>query len=149
MNKTRIKTSLITLAVALTSLSPLGALAQPGGDHRGDKRGESHGQSRGPDRGQPEQRGGDYRDNRDYRGDRNDRNGDWRQDRNRGAGPDHNFYTGRRLPPNYNQRRYVVEDWRRHQLRQPPRGYHWVQTGPDYLLVAVATGLIAQIILSN
>ncbi len=30
-----------------------------------------------------------------------------------------------------------------------PRGYHWVQYGSDYLLVAIATGVIAQLILGN
>ena len=31
----------------------------------------------------------------------------------------------------------------------PPRGYHWVQNGPDYVLVAIATGIIAQILLNH
>ena len=67
----------------------------------------------------------------------------------RGAGPDHNFYRGGRLPPAYRDRVYVVDDWRGHHLRQPPRGYHWVQTGTDYVLVAIATGIIASILLNQ
>jgi Ni/Co efflux regulator RcnB len=67
----------------------------------------------------------------------------------RGAGPDHNFRRGDRLPTSQRQRRYVVEDWRGHQLSQPPRGYHWVQTGGDYVLVAIATGVIMQLLLRN
>jgi Ni/Co efflux regulator RcnB len=43
----------------------------------------------------------------------------------------------------------VVEDWPRHRLSAPPAGYHWVQTGSDYLLVAIATGVIAQLLLNN
>jgi Ni/Co efflux regulator RcnB len=43
----------------------------------------------------------------------------------------------------------VVEDWRGHRLSAPPRGYHWVQTGADYVLVAIATGVILQLLLSN
>jgi Ni/Co efflux regulator RcnB len=31
----------------------------------------------------------------------------------------------------------------------PPRGYHWVQTGADYVLVAVATGIIANVLLGH
>ena len=62
----------------------------------------------------------------------------------RGAGPDHNFYRGDRLPPQYHERQYVVSDWRGHHLRQPPRGYHWVQSGNDFLLVAITTGVIAK-----
>ena len=67
----------------------------------------------------------------------------------RGAGPNHNFYRGGRLPQEYRNRQYVVEDWRGHHLNAPQRGYQWVQTGGDYLLVAIATGIIAQILLSQ
>ena len=72
-----------------------------------------------------------------------------REEMTRGAGPEHNFYVGHRLPPAYHQPTYVVDDWRGHHLRQPPRGYHWVQSGGDYLLVAVASGIIASAILNN
>jgi Ni/Co efflux regulator RcnB len=67
----------------------------------------------------------------------------------RGAGPDFNYYRGQRLPPQYRNHQYVVEDWRVHQLYAPPRGYHWVQSGGDYLLVAIATGVILQLMLSH
>lgn len=67
----------------------------------------------------------------------------------RGAGPDHDFHRGGRLPPEYRSRQYVVDDWRAHRLQQPPRGYHWVQTGGDYVLVAIATGVILQLILGG
>jgi Ni/Co efflux regulator RcnB len=40
-------------------------------------------------------------------------------------------------------------DYRQHHLRQPPRGYEWRQSNGQYVLAAVATGLIASIILSN
>ena len=65
----------------------------------------------------------------------------------RGAGPEHNWYRGGRMPPQYRTNHYVVNDWRGHHLSPPPRGYYWVQNGPDYLLVAIATGVIFQIIL--
>lgn len=67
----------------------------------------------------------------------------------RGAGPDHDWYRGARIPPQYRSHHYVVNDWRYHHLTPPPRGYHWVQYGSDYLLVAITTGVILQIILSN
>ena len=72
-----------------------------------------------------------------------------RGERGRGAGPDHNFYRGGRLPSQYHQSQYVVSDWRGHHLRQPPRGYHWVQSGNDFLLVAITTGIIASILLNQ
>ena len=113
---------------------------------------------------------------RDYdRATGNDRNrgGDDRNhDRNHGAnnnhgavvGPDGTYYQpatgyrpneyrawhrGERLPPEYNSRYYVVDDWRGHHLQRPPSGYHWVQSGSDYLLVAIATGIIASVILGQ
>jgi Ni/Co efflux regulator RcnB len=48
-----------------------------------------------------------------------------------------------------NQRRYVVNDWNQRGLRAPPRGYRWVRESSnsgDYLLIAVASGLIASIL---
>ena len=67
----------------------------------------------------------------------------------RGAGPDHGFYRGQRLPGNYRARQYVIDDWRGHRLSAPPHGYHWVQVGSDYVLVAIATGIILQLLLSQ
>ena len=63
----------------------------------------------------------------------------------RGAGPEHNFYKGNRLPSEYRNRSYIVNDWRDHHLNAPPRGYHWVQTGGDYVLVGTTSGIIFQI----
>jgi Ni/Co efflux regulator RcnB len=67
----------------------------------------------------------------------------------RGAGPEHNFYSGGRLPNEYRGRQYVVDDWRGHHLSAPPRGYHWVQAGGDYVLVAIVSGVIASILLNS
>jgi Ni/Co efflux regulator RcnB len=53
---------------------------------------------------------------------------------------------GDRLPPEYRDRQYVVSDWRGHRLSAPPAGHQWVQSGSDYLLVAIASGLIAQLL---
>ncbi|AVS77030.1 hypothetical protein C8244_03185 [Paracidovorax avenae] len=64
----------------------------------------------------------------------------------RGAGPHHDWYRGSRVPPMYRSHHYVVQDWRMHHLAPPPRGYHWVQNGPDYLLISVGSGVVAQIV---
>jgi Ni/Co efflux regulator RcnB len=66
-----------------------------------------------------------------------------------GAGPHHDLRRGGRLPSRYRTHQYVVDNYRSHRLSAPPRGYHWVQTGADYVLVAAATGLIAQIVMGN
>lgn len=45
---------------------------------------------------------------------------------------------------------YVVNDYRGYGLRHPPRGHHWVRDDyGDYLLVAIATGLIADLMLNR
>lgn len=66
----------------------------------------------------------------------------------RGAGPRHDLYRGARLPSVYHGDRYVVRDYHRYNLSAPPRGSHWVRAGNDYLLVALATGIIANVLLN-
>jgi len=40
-------------------------------------------------------------------------------------------------------------DWRAHHLRQPPSGYEWREVDGNYVLAAVATGLIASAIVAS
>lgn len=54
---------------------------------------------------------------------------------------------GAALPAYY--RSYPVYDYGRYRLRQPPRGYAWYRTGNDYVLAAIATGIIFEIISNN
>lgn len=56
---------------------------------------------------------------------------------------------GAYLPPSYRDRGYVVYDYGRYRLRPPPRGYYWYRDGNDYLLAAIATGLILDVIVNN
>jgi Ni/Co efflux regulator RcnB len=75
--------------------------------------------------------------------------GGWR---GRGADPwaGRRWGRGDRLPREYWSRNYEVRDYRRYRLRQPPRGYHWVRTGTgDFVLAALATGVIADIIANS
>jgi Ni/Co efflux regulator RcnB len=60
--------------------------------------------------------------------------------------PQHNG--GWRQGDHYNGGRQTV-DWRQHHLRQPPSGYEWVQSGNQFVLIAVTTGIIASIIASS
>jgi len=52
---------------------------------------------------------------------------------------------GYRLPPSYYHRSYYV-DHRAYYLPPPPYGYHWVRVDRDVVLVAIATGLIRDIL---
>ena len=105
-----------------------------------DYRGDQH-DNRGYDNRRYENSGYEYR-NHGFR------EGGYRG-QGRGVGPSHSWYRGDRLPYEYRTRHYVVDDWRSHHLYAPPRGYQWVQSGGDYLLVAVATGIIASILLNQ
>lgn len=51
---------------------------------------------------------------------------------------------GRQLPSNY--RRNVVRDYHRYHLKTPPRGYQWVRANNDYVMVSIASGIIASMI---
>jgi Ni/Co efflux regulator RcnB len=113
-------------------------------DQRGNDRDGRWQDQRGNDR--------DGRDRNDYRG-QGSRGGYGRtSDFNSGydgAGPNHDLRRGGRLPSRYHNHQYVVDNWRSHRLSAPPRGYHWVQTGADYVLVGIATGLIADMIVNH
>lgn len=56
---------------------------------------------------------------------------------------------GAYLPRYYRGGGYVVNDYYRYHLRPPPRGYYWYRTGNDYVLAAIATGLIFDVIANH
>lgn len=167
------KRLILSLAAAAVLAGPMVmgstvAHAGPHGDHHDNGRHRGWDKDRG--------RGGyDARD--EGRWDGGDRNygrwdhgyGDWDRGRNNGYyyqnrwyyGPPPPAYTntpgfrpgytswrrGGVLPPYY--RGYVINDYNRYHLRPPPRGYAWYRAGDDYLLAAVASGLIFEIINGN
>lgn len=55
------------------------------------------------------------------------------------------WHRGDRLPQEYRDRQYVVDDYRAYNLAPPPRGYHWVGVGGDYLLVQISNGIVLRI----
>ena len=120
--------AVLALTLGLASL----AQAQPYGGHD-DRRGGPQG----------------YQNHQPNRGDHGLPGPDRNMHDMRGAGPEHSFHRGDRLPPQYRSRQYVVDDWRGHRLSAPPRGYRWVQVGGDYVLAAIATGVIASLILNQ
>lgn len=62
----------------------------------------------------------------------------------------HQWRRGDRMPQDFRTRYVVVDDWRGHHLRQPPRGYHWVRDDRgQFILVGIATGVILSLILSG
>ncbi|CAI9121217.1 RcnB family protein [Brytella acorum] len=114
---------LVLTTIALMGIVPVAANAQPGpgwGPNQGG-RGWNGPEHGGPGRGDP----GHFRRGRDdwRRGDRFDR---WRD------------------------QRYVVNDWNGYRgLYAPPRGYYWVRNGNQFLLTAIASGLIGAVVVST
>jgi Ni/Co efflux regulator RcnB len=66
-----------------------------------------------------------------------------------GPVPHSDWHKGERLPAEYRDRNYVVDNWHEHGLQAPPRGYQWVGVNGDYVLAAIATGVIANVLLNG
>ena len=81
----------------------------------------------------------------DIRKERREYRKDIRRDR-REARKDRRWHRGNALPSSYRGR--VVSDWQRHGLRRPHEGQRWVSVDGDYILISVATGIIASVIAS-
>jgi Ni/Co efflux regulator RcnB len=64
------------------------------------------------------------------------------------AGPRHAWMRGEYFRPAFG-RPMIISNWGFYHLRRPPIGYYWVREGDRFLLVALATGLIADIALMN
>jgi len=125
------KTKLIASAlIAMTVAISGSALAQHGND-RNDHQ-DRH------DKGQQHDNDGRGDDARKFK-----------RDNSRGGGPRHDMRRGQKLGQEYRANRYIVSDWNARHLSAPPRGQHWVRAGNDYVLAAIATGVITQILLSN
>ena len=146
------KLSAIVCAIAAASLG-LSSLAQAqgqghdrrdgGDDRRMEQRDNRHDKPRfenGHDNRRADRNDGPRFDQRDER---------WneRRDYYNARGPE--FSRGHYIPREYRSRQYVVTDYHVHHLPPPPRNHEWVQVGADYVLIAIATGVIAQIILSH
>ncbi|MBB1473740.1 RcnB family protein [Luteimonas sp. MC1782] len=141
------------------------------------RRGNDRGHDRSYDRGYERGYGNDRYARDDYRRDR-DRDSRRGKGHGRGYGKghgkghrDHVVYVsrppvvvhhnrGHRGPPPWARGRhyqyagyaptYVVQDYRHYGLRHPPRGHHWRRSDAgEFLLVAVATGIIADIFLGR
>jgi Ni/Co efflux regulator RcnB len=111
------------------------------GDRRHDRRDE-----RRSDR--HDDRRSDRYSNSHRRNDRHEQRAHGQRHYYHGArGPE--FARGHAIPRQLRTHQYVVINPRQHRLSVPPRGHQWVQVGADYVLVAVATGIIASIILNH
>ena len=138
------------MAVCLLVTAPAFAKDDDRHDRRGDRheqRGDRHERGhKDHDRGRKEQARNHDRHERNQFRNNGPRHG--HAYAGRGAGPRHDMRKGGRLAREYRGRQYVVNNWRQHRLSAPPRGYHWVRTGGDFVLVGSTSGLIFQIFLN-
>jgi Ni/Co efflux regulator RcnB len=137
---------LVTGLLVLALLGGTASMADARDGRRGDR-----------DRDRHEDSDRNWRDND---GDRNWRRGDndgRRWDRNDGRRWDGrrnhrrwNWVRGHRFDWHYYRPHYnYVDNWSYYHLRRPPRGYRWIRIDSDYLLVAIATGIILEILAHN
>ena len=152
----------IAAALALSLLGGTAAMAQPAQyqrDYQGQYQQGYQGQyQQGYQGDRYDDRRDERRDDRydDRRDDRRDNRYDDRRDDRRGYGYGHNnghhygWRNGQRLPSQYYRNsNYYISDYGRYGLRQPPRGYRWVRADNDYVLAAIATGLIVQVLANS
>jgi len=59
------------------------------------------------------------------------------------AGPSR-WRRGQFFPPSY--RGEVVGDYQRYHLRRPPPGFYWYRSGDDFVLAALSSGLIFEVV---
>jgi len=149
------KRLLLTIAAVASVAGPMAALASDASaqdrgrwDHREDR------WDRREDRRDARHDRGRW-DRREDRWDRGRHNGYYYGSRFHYGAPPSHYYghpsyrpgyvawrRGAYLPPYYRGGGYIVHDYGRYRLRPPPRGYYWYRTGNDYVLAAIATGLI-------
>lgn len=53
---------------------------------------------------------------------------------------------GQRFDRRYANNYRVINNYRDYRLSSPPRGYHWVRSGNDAILVALTSGIIGAVI---
>ncbi|CAN5880898.1 hypothetical protein BH11PSE13_BH11PSE13_14490 [soil metagenome] len=137
MNKPTTRILAGAFAALALCTATAGAFAQDRRDDRGPNRFEQ--QQRQQQRGQLDRHDNGRYGNQDFRPGRQADRGGFPQ-------PHTEWRRGGRVPTEYRGRNYVVNDWRGNRLSAPPRGYQWVGVGGDFVLAAIATGVIAQII---
>ena len=108
------------LAALVATIATAPAFAAPNWDNNRDNRGRI-----------------EQRDNRHDRADRHDR---------RDRVQYRNWSRGQRFDSRYAQNYRVIVNPQAYRLRQAPRGYRWVQSGNDALLIGITSGIVASVL---
>lgn len=121
------KRSMLALSIALLAFLPSAAFADDDHDH--DRRGYYH------------HHDDDDADRRYRHHGKKHKHKAWKRD---------HYRRGDRIEVVHVERRYYVDDYAHYHLRRPPHGHRWIRTDDGrYLLVAVASGIIADILLHH
>ena len=124
------KRLLFAVSLAIACIAPSVAFAHDDDDHRHRGHYDRH-----YDHDDDDDRG-------HYRGEKHKR-------KHKGWKREH-YRRGERIEVVYVEPRYYVDDYHHYRLRQPPRGHRWIRTDDGkFILVAVATGIIADILLHH
>ena len=152
MNK--VLTAALAAVIAGSSLGVASAAdAQSRGNDRYEQRQDRRDDRRDNRNDRREYRQDAREDRREYRQDQRAYNRYQRAERRYNAGRYHaprgyqvrSWSYGQRMPSYYSNG-YVVNNYSSYGLRTPPRGYHYVRSGNDVVLAAVAGGLITAVI---
>lgn len=65
---------------------------------------------------------------------------------NRYAASNHRWAKGQRFDRRQATNYRVINNYRGYRLNAPPRGYQWVQSGNDAVLIAITSGIIGAVI---
>lgn len=141
------------LALGVAAGAPMAASADPHdhGDHGRHEGWNNHDRGDWHDRGEHRgwrDRDEHWRDRAEWRGYRGARAGYW-------YAPGYGYYPAHRggwrrggyVPGAY--RRFYVQDYGYYGLRPPPPGYRWVYADGNFVMMALATGLIADVIING
>lgn len=142
------KKSVALLCAALMLGSPLASFAQPGpgpdnGPNWQDNRGPQQQQRQQPPRGPQGNYPAQGRHGEHY--DHGYRNPDYRPQPGLPV-PHRDWRRGVVVEPAYRGDRYWVTDWNARHLYAPPRDHRWLYVNGDYILVAIASGVIVNIL---
>lgn len=144
------KKSVALLCAALTLGSPLASFAQPGpgpdnGPNRQDNRGPQQQHSQPKHQPQRAPQGGHDQARPGPNSVDTYRNPDFRPQPGMPV-PHRDWRRGVIVEPAYRGDRYWVTDWHARHLYAPPRDHRWLYVNGDYILVAIASGVIVNIL---
>ncbi|MCC8395647.1 RcnB family protein [Paraburkholderia sp. MMS20-SJTR3] len=60
--------------------------------------------------------------------------------------PHRDWHKGQRVPTDYRDHIFALDDWRGHGLNAPPRGHRWLGVNGDYILVSTNNWTISTIV---